>query len=69
MIPMKIYFTNCSKFGKICRFLNIIYFHILHFLILNDMLSYIIFNCSKYGHNNDRVFKEEENIEVLKVIG
>ena len=33
------------------------------------MLSYIKFNCSKYGHNNDRIFKEEENIEVLKVIG
>ena len=40
----------------------------LKFYVFNKNLVFSII-CDKCGSNNDKVFKEEESIEILKVLG
>ena len=52
----KIYCYECNKYKKLINGNG-----------SNNFIISII--CSKCGYNNDRIFKEEESIEILKTFG
>ena len=56
----KIYCINCKKYKE----------------FIKSRISYISYKtlllssiCNKYGSEDEKIFKEEESIEILKVIG
>ena len=56
----KIYCFECKKYRKIVdRKTSYIF----------DKTLVLPIICSKSGNNNDRIFREEENIEILKILG
>ena len=59
MKPIKIYCIKCNKFRK---FVNSKIFSCF------DKTLILSITCSKCGDNNNEIFKEEEIIEILKIL-
>ena len=54
--------TYCFKFNSIREFAN------PKISCISDKILVFSIICNKCGNNNDRIFKEEESIEILKFL-
>ena len=56
----KLYCVNCSKYRKFEK-------PKISYLLENTLVLSII--CSQCKNRNEKIFKEEESIEILKILG